>query len=153
MPVLPRVKDYDSLYRNLLAGAGALTSASMSAIAGRQGARSPRHPHARPDGRDEQITYGWLRETSNRLANVLRARGMRAAIVSRSCCRSRRRSRNPHRDLLLGVVALPLAALFGARRSYRLQNSAAATRSPMREASAHCRDQEGSVCPQVSAVS
>ena len=33
--------------------------------------------HARPDGRDEQITYGWLRETSNRLANALRANGVK----------------------------------------------------------------------------
>ncbi|MGA7039393.1 MAG: AMP-binding protein, partial [Pseudolabrys sp.] len=84
--------------------------------------------HARPDKRDVQISYGWLRETSNRLANVLRAhgidRGDRVAILLPQL---------PEVAAIhiaiykLGAVALPLAVLFGVDAlSYRLENSGAA---------------------------
>ena len=32
--------------------------------------------HVRPDGQAENVSYGWLKDTSNRLANVLRAHGI-----------------------------------------------------------------------------
>src|SRR6188472_819230 len=80
------------------------------------------------DGGARDISYGWLRETSNRLANVLRAhgigRGDRVAILL---------PQSPEVAAIhiaiykLGAVALPLAILFGTDAlSYRLQNSGAA---------------------------
>ncbi|MEA2935860.1 MAG: acetyl-CoA synthetase, partial [Variibacter sp.] len=83
--------------------------------------------HVRADGRTDEITYGWLRDTSNRVANVLRAhgiaRGDRVAIllpqgpeVAATHCGIYK----------LGAVALPLAVVFGVEAlSYRLQNSGA----------------------------
>jgi acetyl-CoA synthetase len=79
------------------------------------------------DGSVNEVTYGALRETSNRLANVLVAngvgRGDRVAILL------------PQIPLVaashiaiykLGAVALPLAMLFGVEAiSYRLQDSGA----------------------------
>jgi acetyl-CoA synthetase len=81
----------------------------------------------RPDGVVEEISYGALRETSNRLANVLAAhgigRGDRVAILL------------PQMPVVaashiaiykLGAVALPLAMLFGVEAiSYRLKDSGA----------------------------
>jgi len=81
--------------------------------------------HVHPDGREDRISFGQLRETSNRLANVLRAnsvkRGDRVAIYlpqapEVAAC---------HIAIYkLGAVALPVAVLFGPDAlSYRLQNS------------------------------
>jgi acetyl-CoA synthetase len=130
MPVLPRVKDYDSLYRQFRWQVPARYNIGVD-VCDRWAEKEPGRLailHARPDGRDEQITYGWLRETSNRLANVLRARGIargdRVAILLPQL---------PEVAAIhiaiykLGAVALPLAVLFGTDAlSYRLQNSAAA---------------------------
>src|SRR5689334_12193498 len=80
------------------------------------------------DGRAQDVSYGWLRETSNRLANALGAhgvaRGDRVAILL---------PQSPEVAAIhiaiykLGAIALPLAVLFGTDAlSYRLQNSAAA---------------------------
>jgi acetyl-CoA synthetase len=80
-----------------------------------------------PDGREQEISYGWLRETSNRLANALAAhgigRGDRVAILL---------PQGPEVAAIhvgiykLGAVALPLAILFGPDAiGYRLQNSGA----------------------------
>jgi acetyl-CoA synthetase len=79
------------------------------------------------DGRARELSYGWLRETSNRLANVLMAhgvgRGDRVAILL---------PQMPEVAAIhiaiykLGAVALPLAILFGPDAiAYRLQNSGA----------------------------
>ena len=130
MPVLPRVKDYDSLYRQFRWAVPARYNIGVD-VCDRWAENEPDRLailHARPDGRDEQITYGWLRETSNRLANVLRAhgitRGDRVAILL---------PQSPEVAAIhiaiykLGAVALPLAILFGTDAlSYRLQNSGAA---------------------------
>jgi acetyl-CoA synthetase len=130
MPVLPRVKDYASLYRQYRWQVPARYNIGID-VCDRWAAREPERLailHVRADGRDEQITYGWLRETSNRLANVLRAhgivRGDRVAILL---------PQSPEVAAIhiaiykLGGVALPLAVLFGNEAlSYRLQNSGAA---------------------------
>src|SRR3569623_1005337 len=59
--------------------------------------------NVRPDGREENVTIGALRDMSNRLDNVLRAHGIKR-----------------------GALALPIAILFGPDAlSYRLQNSGA----------------------------
>ena len=129
MPVLPRVKDYDSLYRQFRWQVPARYNIGVD-VCDRWAEKEPDRLailHARMDGRDEQITYGWLRETSNRLANVLRAhgvaRGDRVAILLQQ---------SPEVAAIhiaiykLGAVALPLAVLFGTDAlSYRLQNSGA----------------------------
>ena len=130
MPVLPQVKDYDSLYRQFRWPVPARYNIGVD-VCDRWADKEPGRLailHARPDGRDEQITYGWLRETSNRLANVLRAhgiaRGDRVAILLPQL---------PEVAAIhiaiykLGAVALPLAVLFGTDAlSYRLENSGTA---------------------------
>src|SRR5262245_26278879 len=129
MPVLPRAKDYDSLYRQFRWPVPARYNIGVD-VCDRWAEKEPDRLailHVRPDGRDEQITYGWLRETSNRLANVLRAygvaRGDRVAILL---------PQSPEVAAIhvaiykLGAVALPLAVLFGTDAlSYRLRNSGA----------------------------
>src|SRR5690349_5518483 len=129
MPVLPRVKDYNALFRQFRWQVPARYNIGVD-VCDRWAASEPDRLailHARPDGRDEYITYGWLRETSNRLANVLRAhgvkRGDRVAILL---------PQSPEVAAIhiaiykLGGVALPLAVLFGTDAlSYRLQNSGA----------------------------
>lgn len=84
--------------------------------------------HARPDGRDDAITYGWLRETSNRLANALRGNGVkRGDRVAILLPQSPEVAASHIAIYKLGGVALPLAVLFGTDAlSYRLQNSGAA---------------------------
>src|SRR5262247_178478 len=129
MPVLPRVKGYDSLYRQFRWQVPARYNIGVD-VCDRWAEKEPDRLailHARPDGRDDRITYGWLRETSNRLANVLRAhgigRGDRVAILL---------PQSPEVAAIhvaiykLGAVALPLATLFGVDAiRYRLRNSGA----------------------------
>ncbi len=130
MPVLPSVRDYDTLYRQFRWQVPARYNIGVD-VCDRWAAAEPDRLailHARPDGAEETITYGALRDTSNRLANVLRAhgikRGERVAILlpqapEVAAC---------HIAIYkLGGVALPLAVLFGTDAlSYRLQNSGAA---------------------------
>ena len=83
--------------------------------------------HVRPDGSEQPVNYGWLKDTSNRLANALAAhcvmRGDRVALLL---------PQTPEVAAIhvavykLAAVALPLALLFGTDAiSYRLQNSGA----------------------------
>ncbi len=129
MPVLPRLSNYDDIYRQFRWQVPARYNIGVD-VCDRWAANEPGRLailHARPDGAEDAITYGWLRETSNRLANVLRAhgiaRGDRVAILlpqapEVAAC---------HIAIYkLGGVALPLAVLFGTDAlSYRLQNSGA----------------------------
>ena len=83
--------------------------------------------HMRPDGQAEEISFGQLRETSNRLANTLRAhgiaRGDRVAIFMPQAPEVAAAHVAIYK---LGAVALPIAILFGPDAlSYRLQNSGA----------------------------
>jgi acetyl-CoA synthetase len=75
----------------------------------------------------EEVSYGRLRELSNRLANVLQAhgirRGERVAIV---LPQSTETAVSHLAIYKLGAVALPLASLFGVDAlAYRLENSGA----------------------------
>jgi acetyl-CoA synthetase len=83
--------------------------------------------HIHPDGRDDKITYGWLRETSNRLANVLRAQGVRRGDrVAIFLPQSPDVAVAHFAIYKLAAVALPVAVLFGPDALlYRLQNSGA----------------------------
>ncbi|HMK69417.1 MAG TPA: AMP-binding protein, partial [Xanthobacteraceae bacterium] len=127
--MLPPIADYDKLYRafrwqipaNFNIGAEvcdrwARTDPGRLAIV-----------HVLADGKVEEVDYGWLKETSDRFANALRAhgvvRGDRIAILL---------PQTPEVVVAhvaiykLGAVALPLATLFGAEAlAYRLQNSGA----------------------------
>ena len=83
--------------------------------------------HVRADGRLDEISFGQLRETSNRLANVLRAhgikRGDRVAIFMPQAPEVAAAHIAVYK---LGAVVLPIAILFGPDAlSYRLQNSGA----------------------------
>ncbi len=83
--------------------------------------------HVQPDGATDAVTYGALRDESNRLANVLRAhgvtRGDRVAILLPQTPEVAAAHIAIYK---LGAIALPLAILFGVDAlSYRLQNSGA----------------------------
>ena len=127
--MLGQARDYDTLYRQFRWNIPAHYNIGVD-ICDRWAAHDPQRLailHVRPDGRRDSLTYGWMRETSNRLANVLRAhgvgRGDRVAIYMPQA---------PEVAIAhiaiykLGAVALPIAILFGPDAlSYRLQNSGA----------------------------
>ncbi len=76
-------------------------------------------------GRAQDVTYGWLRETSNRLANALRAHGLGAGDRVAILLPQAPEVAAIHFAVYkLGGIALPLATLFGPDAiAYRLQNS------------------------------
>jgi acetyl-CoA synthetase len=130
MPILPRVKDYDALRCRFQWRVPSRYNIGVD-VCDRWAEREPGRLailHARPDGRDVPITYGWLRETSNRLANALRAHGIgRGDRVSILLPQSPEVAAIHIAIYKLGAVTLPLAVLFGVDAlSYRLQNSGAA---------------------------
>ena len=87
MPVLPRLDNYDDVYRQFRWDIPARYNIGVDICdrwaLGEPGRLAILHVHA--DGRQDAVSYGALRETSNRLANVLRAhgvnRGDRVAIM------------------------------------------------------------------------
>jgi acetyl-CoA synthetase len=129
MPVLPRLSSYDDIYRQFRWQVPARYNIGVD-VCDRWALSEPDrlailHVHA--DGREEAVSYGALRETSNRLANVLRAhgvaRGDRVAIMLPQMPEVAAAHIAIYK---LGAVALPVAVLFGPDAlSYRLQNSAA----------------------------
>jgi len=130
MPVLPRVKDYDSLIRQFRWPVPARYNIGVD-VCDRWAEKEPGRLailHAGPDGRDEQVTYGWLRQTSNRLANALRANGIKGGDRVAILLPQLPEVAAIHIAIYkLGGVALPLAVLFGTDAlSYRLENSGAA---------------------------
>jgi acetyl-CoA synthetase len=130
MPVLPSVLDYDTLYRQFRWQVPARYNIGVD-VCDRWAAAEPDRLailHARPDGRDDAISYGALRETSNRLANVLRAHGIaRGDRVAILLPQAPEVAASHIAIYKLGAVALPLAVLFGVDAlSFRLQNSGAA---------------------------
>lgn len=83
--------------------------------------------HVHPDGRSETFSFGWLSETSNKLANALRAKGItRGDRVIVYMPQSPEVAASHAAIYKLGAVALPVAIVFGPEAvSYRLQNSGA----------------------------
>ena len=129
MPMLPRVKDYNSLRRQFQWRVPSRYNIGVD-VCDRWAEKEPDRLailYARPDGRDVPITYGWLRDTSNRLANALRAHGIsRGDRVSILLPQSPEVAAIHIAIYKLGAVALPLAVLFGVDAlSYRLENSGA----------------------------
>jgi acetyl-CoA synthetase len=123
------VRDYDQLYRQFRWNVPARYNIGVD-VCDKWAALEPDRLailHVKPDGRDDAISYGWLRETSNRLANVLRAQGIargdRVAILLPQAPEVAAAHIAIYK---LGAVALPLAVLFGADAlGFRLQNSGA----------------------------
>lgn len=83
--------------------------------------------HVHPDGRSEPYSFGWLSETSNRLANVLRAKGVARGDRVIIYMPQAPEVAVCHAAITkLGAIALPVAIVFGPEAiSHRLQNSEA----------------------------
>jgi acetyl-CoA synthetase len=129
MPVLPQLRDYDAIYHQFRWKIPARYNIGAD-VCDRWAAAEPGRLailHVRQDGRDDAITFSTLRETSNRLANVLHghgiARGDRVAILLPQAPEVAASHIGIYK---LGAVALPLAVLFGVDAlEFRLQNSGA----------------------------
>ena len=129
MPETSPIRDYDTLYRQFRWNIPARYNIGVD-ICDRWAVSQPERLailHVRADGQADHITYGWLRDTSNRLANMLRAhgvaRGDRVAIFMPQVPEVAAAHIAIYK---LGAVALPIAILFGPDAlSYRLQNSGA----------------------------
>ncbi|MBI4273359.1 MAG: AMP-binding protein [Rhizobiales bacterium] len=127
--MLPHINDYDALFRQFRWRIPPRYNIGVD-VCDRWAACEPRRTailHIHADGRIEEISYQWLRETSNRLANVLRAhgiaRGDRVAILLPQAPEVAAAHIAIYK---LATVALPLALLFGVDAiAYRLQNSGA----------------------------
>jgi acetyl-CoA synthetase len=123
------VGDYDALYQKFRWRLPATYNIGVE-VCDRWAQFDPRRPailHVTPSGEFDAVSYGALRESSNRLANVLRAhgitRGDRVAILL---------PQMPEVAAIhiaiykLAAIALPLAMPFGIDAlAYRLQNSGA----------------------------
>jgi acetyl-CoA synthetase len=96
-------------------------------VCDRWAARDPGQLAVVADGRPREVTYGHLRETSNRLANALSAHGVRRGDRVAILLPQSPEVAAIHIAIYkLGGIALPLATLFGTDAiAYRLQNSGA----------------------------
>ncbi len=127
--MLPLIKDYDELYRQFRWQIPADYNIGVD-VCDKWADRDPGRAaiiHVRPDGAADIKTFSWLKETSNRLANVLRAhgvaRGDRVAILMPQLPEVAAAHVAIYK---LAAIALPTAILFGPDAiSYRLQNSGA----------------------------
>ena len=126
-PLLSPARDYDALYGEFRWQLPATYNIGVEACDRWAAAEPDRLAliHVRADGGSENVTYGWLRATSNRLANALAAhgikRGDRVAILLPQSLEVVAIHVAVYK---LGAVALPLASVFGVDAlSYRLQNA------------------------------
>jgi acetyl-CoA synthetase len=127
--MLPSIKDYDRLYREFRWQIPARYNIGVD-VCDRWADAEPRRVailHVHPDGRVDEMSFGWLKETSNRLANVLRqhgiTRGDRLAILLPQTPEAAVAHVAAYK---LAAIALPLALLFGTDAiAYRLRNSGA----------------------------
>ena len=77
--MLLQIRDYDELYRSFRWQVPAQFNIGVE-VCDRWAERDPGRlaiVAARPDGQADNVSYGWLRETSNRLANALVESGNR----------------------------------------------------------------------------
>ncbi len=129
MPVLPQLNNYDDIYRQFRWNIPARYNIGVD-VCDRWAEAEPGRLailHVLADGREHAISYGWLRDTSNRLANVLRARGIgRGDRVAIFLAQAPEVAAAHIAIYKLAAIALPIAILFGPDAlSYRLQNSGA----------------------------
>jgi acetyl-CoA synthetase len=129
MPAASLVRDYEMLYRQFRWDIPARYNIGVDVCDRWANAEPDRLAilHVRRDGHHDHVTYGWLRETSNRLANLLRGQGvMRGDRVAIFMPQAPEVAAAHVAIYKLGAVALPIAILFGPDAlAYRLQNSAA----------------------------
>ncbi len=127
--MLPQAKNFEELTRNFRWQIPARYNIGVD-ISDKWAAKDSSRTaiiHVHPDGRSETFSFGWLSETSNRLANVLRAKGIqRGDRVIVYMPQSPEVAACHAAIYKLGAVALPVAIVFGPEAvSYRLQNSGA----------------------------
>jgi acetyl-CoA synthetase len=127
--VLPSARDYDALYRSFRWRVPAQLNIGVD-VCDRWAEIEPARTaifNLGTDGAVEEIGYGALRERSNRLANVLAARGIgRGDRVAILLPQSPAVAVGHIAIYKLGAVALPLAMLFGVEAiAYRLKDSGA----------------------------
>jgi acetyl-CoA synthetase len=127
--MLPNIRDYDALYRQFRWQIPAQYNIGID-VCDRWAAADPGRLailHVHPDGRTDEITFGWLREASNRLANTLVAHGIRRGDRVAVLLPQAPEVAASHVAIYkVGAVALPIAILFGPDAlAYRLQNSGA----------------------------
>ena len=125
--MLPNIRDYDQLYREFRWPQLARYNIGVD-VCDKWAARDPDRLailNIRADGKTENISFGWLRETSNRLANTLAAHGVaRGDRVAMLLPQTPEAAVGHIAIYKLGAVAVPLAILFGVDAlSYRLQNA------------------------------
>jgi len=125
--LLPDARDYDTLYRQFRWNLPATFNIGV-AVCDRWAAAEPDRlalVHVRPDGRSDDVTYGWLRDSSNRLANALAAHGVaRGDRVAILLPQSPEVAATHIAVYKLGAIALPLASVFGIDAlSYRFDNA------------------------------
>src|SRR3984893_7573057 len=125
--VLPSARDYETLYHSFRWQIPAHYNIGVD-VCDRWAEREPRRTaivNVRRDGCVDEISYGVLRESSNRLANVLAqhgiGRGDRIAILLPQMPEA---AISHIASYKLGAIALPLALLFGVEAiSYRLADA------------------------------
>jgi acetyl-CoA synthetase len=125
--LLPDARDYDTLYREFRWTLPATFNIGV-AVCDRWAAAEPDRlalVHVRADGHSDNVTYGWLRDTSNRLANALVAHGVaRGDRVAILLPQSPEVAAAHIAVYKLGAVALPVASVFGIDAlNYRLDNA------------------------------
>ena len=127
--VLPAARSYDALYRSFRWQVPAHYNIGVD-VCDRWAQTEPGRTaifNVRSDGGIEEISYGALRETSNRLANALAGRGIRRGDRVAILLPQGPAVAAGHIAIYkLGAIALPLAILFGNEAiSYRLKDSGA----------------------------
>ena len=135
--MLPESRNYDELYRRFRWSVPAQFNIGVAAC-DRWAEHDPDKlaidRRATPTAAPQELSYGWLRDTSNRLANALAAhgieRGDRVAILLPQAPEVAAIHIAVYK---LGGIAVPLAILFGVEAiAYRLQNSGAKARDHQR---------------------
>jgi acetyl-CoA synthetase len=128
-PVLPCAREYGALYRSFRWQIPAFYNIGVDVCdrwAEIDAARTAIF-NVRADGKVEEVSYGELREGSNRLANALAARGIgRSDRIAILLPQGPAVAVSHVAIYKLGAIALPLAMLFGVEAiSYRLRDSGA----------------------------
>jgi acetyl-CoA synthetase len=127
--VLPAARDYDAVYRSFRWQIPARYNIGVD-VCDRWAAIDPGRTaifNLGADGAVEEVSYGALREASNRLANALAARGIgRGDRIALLLAQGPAVAVSHIAIYKLGAIALPLAMLFGVDAiAYRLADSGA----------------------------
>src|SRR5262249_47615632 len=114
--MLPQSRSYDALYRDFRWQVPARFNIRVAVCdlwAGREPDRLALVA-IEPSGAARNVSYGWLRETSNRLANALHANGIKGGDRVAILLPQAPEVAAIHVAIYkLGAIALPLAVLFG----------------------------------------